>query len=484
MSFPNILTDNASVVTSLRDLTMAGDSSARPFAVLTNYNLGNNTLLLQMPMQTFIERSEVANERGLAQSKDYEGYEIAQRKLDPAHAQKLAVYLLKGSISAAIRLRQLEDKPRLEELEEFLKVLGSQPYMAMQPIVANIRTSQLRGDGLQFEKDGGVIKVRLSDRDVLWVVDGQHRRYAMSLVVDFLKEVKDKHRYPKRSKLFPTPHQDELSTRDLHAWMEVYETFRTVCSVAVETHLGLDADMERQLFHDLNNLGKRVEASLAFEYDNSNPVNRFIKEELIIREEEGGFWKPQVVDKDIVDWHGDPGAMSRKDLIAVNAILFLNKTNIKGAQPGDVEEKREVALKLWEEINQIEGFGEPGAKEKTVAAQPVVLKALAKLAYDFGFGRTKDEGHLETLLEGIKRIDFSHTNPMWRYYQLSPEQRDEYQLAGLAEYLPINTEGYNRDIGMFDENSQKMRFGAKHNDIYPIIGDMIRWRLGLPNRNA
>jgi hypothetical protein len=29
-----------------------------------------------------------------------------------------------------------------------------------------------------------------------------------------------------------------------------------------------------------------------------------------------------------------------------------------------------------------------------------------------------------------------------------------------------------------------MRFGAKHNDIYPILGDMIRWKIGLPNRHA
>jgi hypothetical protein len=27
-----------------------------------------------------------------------------------------------------------------------------------------------------------------------------------------------------------------------------------------------------------------------------------------------------------------------------------------------------------------------------------------------------------------------------------------------------------------------MRFGAKHNDIFPIIGDMIRWKLNLPKR--
>jgi len=29
-----------------------------------------------------------------------------------------------------------------------------------------------------------------------------------------------------------------------------------------------------------------------------------------------------------------------------------------------------------------------------------------------------------------------------------------------------------------------MRFGAKHDDIYPILADMIRWKLDLPNRNA
>ena len=29
-----------------------------------------------------------------------------------------------------------------------------------------------------------------------------------------------------------------------------------------------------------------------------------------------------------------------------------------------------------------------------------------------------------------------------------------------------------------------MRFGAKHNDIYPILGDMIRWKLDLPSRHT
>jgi hypothetical protein len=161
--------------------------------------------------------------------------------------------------------------------------------------------------------------------------------------------------------------------------------------------------------------------------------------------------------------------------------LFLNKTNIKGAHPADVERARETALRVWEKINEIENFGEPGAKTKTVAAQPVVLKGIAKLAFDLAFGKHKDPQNLEKLINGISLIDFSHTNMMWRYYELDEQKRAQLQIATLKDYLPPTEDGANRDIGAVD-GSGLMRFGAKHNDIYPIIGDMIRWRLGLPPR--
>ena len=119
----------------------------------------------------------------------------------------------------------------------------------------------------------------------------------------------------------------------------------------------------------------------------------------------------------------------------------------------------------------------------TVAAQPVILKALAKLVYDLGFGKKADAQQLNTLLEGVSSIDFSHANPMWRYYQLDESQRQETGLQALKEYLPSDDEGFNRDIGHYDINATTMRFGAKHNDIFPILGDMIRWSLSLPSRH-
>ena len=53
-------------------------------------------------------------------------------------------------------------------------------------------------------------------------------------------------------------------------------------------------------------------------------------------------------------------------------------------------------------------------------------------------------------------------------------------LKGLSEFLPIEDGSANRDIGLFQGNF--MRFGAKHNDIFPILADMLRWSTGLPSR--
>ena len=56
-------------------------------------------------------------------------------------------------------------------------------------------------------------------------------------------------------------------------------------------------------------------------------------------------------------------------------------------------------------------------------------------------------------------------------------------IEALKSYLPSDDEGYNRDLGAFDPTTKVMRFGAKHNDIYPILGDIFRQALALPSRH-
>ena len=68
---------------------------------------------------------------------------------------------------------------------------------------------------------------------------------------------------------------------------------------------------------------------------------------------------------------------------------------------------------------------------------------------------------------------------MWNYYNLDKDNRLNL-FPGLEKYLPPEDDS-NRDMGFHD--GHYMRFGSKHNDIFPLIGDMIRWKLDLPNRN-
>lgn len=463
---------------TLDDVLDGGDTSEKPVKVFVGHNLGNRVFLISLPMHEFYGMSEVANEPAR------DGDTIAQRKLDPAHAHKLATYILKGLVSAAIDYREGRNQPVSEAMNAVLRKMGPQPYLSMQPIVVNIRDCDVRGADIrgirlldkQTDETTG-FKVFLSQRHVLWVVDGQHRRKAMQMVFEFLELLRSSRNYPKKGNLVPFGDGEALTSEEVKVWEECFERARTFCTVSVEVHLGLKPDAERQLFHDLNRLGKKVDTNLALQFDNSNPVNLFIKERLM---DELGLG---VVENDVKNWSDDDGRIVRKDLVSVNAILLLNRTNINGATPQAIEGRTDTAYWFWSAIREIEGFGEDRAREKTVAAQPVVLKAIAKLVYDFSFSnRRPDDGDdlTERLLSSLADIDFSHSNPMWRYYNMSEEERQELGLAGLSKYLPSDETG-NRDLGSFQGGF--MRFGAKHNDIYPIVGDMIRWKIKLPNRH-
>lgn len=474
----------SNVTTSLDTLLDSGDHSGRPFNVIVGSNMGNRTLVFSVPMATFYEISEVANKQNLAAVPAYDDQPVAQRRLDEAHAKKLAIFILKGLLDTARRSLEKSNQQVPPILTKLLKEIGSQPYISMQPITANIRNCKFGGDGLRFEKNGGVITVYLSDKHVLWVIDGQHRRFAMEMVLDFLKSVLNNNRYPRKPVLYvPTddPKRDP-TPEEIKVWSTAFEIARSECSIIVEAHLGLDIYQERQLFHDLNNLGKTVEGGLAYEFDNSNPVNRFIKERLIGEE----VLTATVVDSDNAgDWSKDEGVIARKDLVAINALLFLNKTTISGALPADINAKEQYAFRFWEAIARIPNWGVAGAKKNTVAAQPAVLKSLAKLAYDFSYGREQDSAHLEILFAAIEdgELDFSHTNRMWRYFEMTPEEKETF-FPGMADAVTPEEAGINLDLGNYDAAAGLMRFGPKHNDIQRHLGDMIRWKLKLPKRKA
>lgn len=470
-----ILTQPDSEIKKLDTLIQKSATSDFQIKAFLSNNLGRPTLLSEISMHDFYRMSDVANERSINSSV------VSQRKLDTKHATNLARYILKGLLATTINKNQNLSPEATTPLQE---ILGKQPYLALQPMVANLRTAGANGEHLSAqllktsENETVGYRLWLGQKDILWVVDGQHRRKALHMVIEFLQEIRSEQKYPpKNSLLFPHGRDDRMvPPEELEVWLECYQVSKSDCKISVEIHLGLDAQEERQLFHDLNNLVKKMELSLALDFDSSNPVNIFIKDELL------GKGIVNIAPGDIKDWNDDDGSFTRKELVSINARLLLNKTNINNAKPNDVLPRLDIARRFWDVINQIPDFGENAARAKTVAAQPVVLKSLAKLVYDFAFGRKQDDVLLIKLLDGITDIDFSHDNPMWRIYQLSDEEKLNYSLDGLDDYLPDATTG-NRDIGVFEKKTGWMRFSPKSNDAVPIISDIIRWKLKLPNRH-
>jgi len=478
----NTETEESTIQYGLEGTLTFDAAGEREYPILNGHNLGSSTIVLCMPMNEFYDRSFVANQQNISETKQFSGESVAQRKLDPNHTLGLAKYILKGLFASLEAYYLRKGRTPSSKFHELRKAVGVQPYLSLQPLVANIRSCKAGGADLKFKRHSdGKVSVFLTNQHVLWVVDGQHRREALRLVNDFLKEVQMKHTYPKRPALFSEAAKGEqVEPAELDVWNDLNEVAKTISTVMVEVHLGLNAEQERQLFYDLNNYSKKVESGLAYNFDQSNPINLYIKNNL----EERRTLKAPLVDKDKNEWDKHDGSITRKDVVAINAILFLNKTNIKSASPERVQRLEPLADRFWTLVSEIPGFGETGAKKKTVAAQPVVLKALAKLFHQFKCGKVPDMTSLQSLVEGMQngRIDFSHANRIWRFYLLDKEVR-ETEFPGLSEYLPSENEG-NRDIGGFNSADEVFRFGAKHNDIYPILGDMIRWMLKLPNRQV
>lgn len=465
---------------SLDSLTDTGDVNETPFNVFIGHNLGHRVFTMSVPFRKFADISDVANDR--------ETGPVAQRQLDEGHAKKLAIYMIKGLISAAKMRRTATDNEVPKTFDDIVHILGEQPYFSLQPLVCNIRNVPLGGKGpgtirgFRLETKAGetaAFKVFLSERHTLWVIDGQHRRHAAALVITFLEQVRQSGKYPGKGVVLFHEKGKAVSEAEMLVWNEAYEAARQFATLTVEVHLGLNIEQERQLFHDLNRLGKKIDSSLAFQFDGSNPIIFFIKRRL------SGQLGVAISDNEPKDWSEDSGAVVLKDSVGINAIAFLNKGNVTGATPAVIEPREQVVLDLWSTIIEIPGFGSHQAKEKTVAAQPVVLKAMAKITYDLNFSNRRpaeSDELFKLFLDHLPFVDFSHENPMWSYYALSVQERLDKGLAGLAEYLPEETSGVNRDVGSKQGNF--MRFGAKHNDIFPILGDMLRWATGLPSRRS
>ncbi|MEI9912267.1 MAG: hypothetical protein WDO71_23000 [Bacteroidota bacterium] len=72
--------------------------------------------------------------------------------------------------------------------------IGKQNYYTIAPIIANLRANSLKDVRPLIDKNNETVghQITLKVGDTLWVVDGQHRRKGIEVVIDFLKYIKFK----------------------------------------------------------------------------------------------------------------------------------------------------------------------------------------------------------------------------------------------------------------------------------------------------
>ena len=441
-------------------------------------NLGRKTLTTRMSIKKFCDWSVVGNAK-IRETDNYADEFVAQRTLIPEHVRALAKYILGGLVRTVIA-----DMSGSRIPEEALRIkndLAAGPYSALQPLVCNIR--HVREEDLIIDEEHlppDVLRLSLASTQKLWVVDGQHRREGFDRVMTYLDQVLKNGTYPKAKHALYTPTSTgpdgSMSDDELEFWQTVRNVAMDECSLSIEIHIGLDEAEEQQLFSDLNSRSRPLHSSQVQAYDQSDAIAAVSRDKEIIR-------FPIASDSDAKSWTSD--GLPLKDIIMVNRLL-VHGANVKDATPqSQVDAKLPFIKRFWEVVQRIDGFVEPQQRTKTVAGQPVVLKALAKLAHDHAYGVPKlvDEEGLKKLYAAIqtKQLTFGHTDELWQALFMSDEERAAKFGPGINDYVHVTAQ---TKPGEFDKLNGWVRFGTAHNDIYPRIGDLIRWKLGLKNRGA
>lgn len=378
-----------------------------------------------------------------------------QRPPIPNHIHGLAYFILQACFHAVERRAKRAGIKLPEIFEKMIATVGRLKFAELAPFVAN-----LKGVASRIDKDKRVILLSLAD--IIWTTDGQHRLGGIRELYEWLNETLRTTHY-RKNPFYNPDESDEVTEEELQVWQLVLQEFMR-SEVQIQTNLDLDGYEERSSFHFLNNYQKPVNREIALSFDTSNPINEYSTE---LKE------RAELKDKSI----------KQQELVVINSILFLRRTNMKGARPNEILAKRPMADRFWKQVLAI-----PNVLESESVARPVIIKALASIAWDLN--RT-DQVNLNTLLKEIPGFDFSHQNPLWRFYELPPEERKRYGLTGLESYLPPHDPAIIRTVGIYKEetkgkksskNGGRMHWNIAHNTVYPLLADMIRWKLELPPR--
>ena len=440
---------------SLDELSMHLDSSKRPFQCLPNKNLGNTTLVATIPTKLFFEMSEVRNgQEGVSDNP-----EIAQRKLDRSHARGFSRYVLQAILKSLLnrQLKTTENSWNLNvsRLTTIMGMVKEQAYYAMQPVVVNLKCDSEP----ETRKIGpSSIEIMLSERDILWVIDGQHRRMALKYFFDFLSYIRTKKKYPSTNGLIPKLKGKMLEKVDIDIWDAVYQEAVQHSTILAEIHLGLNVEQERQLFHDLNGLGKKMNVKLVQSFDSSNPVLRFVLDHLL----KNDFISSRIDEGDGSNENQLKFSLTRKDLLEINSYFFSGKISSAKVDKDSVVNMQSAALNFWSLV--CKRIDANKSSDRLILKEPLFLKGIALF-----FNKELGSGNDDQTFRLFEKIDFSSSNEDWKIFYDKTTAPQE-----LIQNLPAKTMAYLGNMGEIDQNGTLILTRSRQSILAPIIYRVIK----------
>jgi hypothetical protein len=397
-------------------------------------NLGATTFTTSIDVGTFLNQSLVGNDPAAGA--------VTQRPLSVGHATSMAAFNLSALINSTASLYEAKFGELPQEVVEVFDHVSRKSYYAWAPLVGSVRFALSEVLAAKNETSGEWM-LQLRPDQLIWVVDGQHRRKGLEYTRDWLTKMTTERKYPTLKAAFP-PGLKAVGNDALVFWQLALEEFTCSFSITAELHFGMTLDQERQLFYFLNDLSRAVPSAVSQAFDQDNAINVFTHE--LIKD-----FIPMglVSEKGQVDWE-DPAWIRRDSINAVNAKLILNHGNIENAKSSVVGPRLEDARAFWKAVLALPGIYD---RKASLAAQPAMLKAIAKCYYDLKWARGSGRKNLpadiaETFLAALPSVDFSPSNTLWRTMSGKP-------------------------MGVLHSDGS-FRFAPTHNEIVPLLSAELR----------
>lgn len=287
------------------------------------------------------------------------------------------------------------DTKRMESIAQYILdgFTGKRFMTGFNAIVTSLRNSSL-------EYNEETCEVRISTRGKLYISDGQHRCGGIRICVEMVESELEKARS-----------DDDKDA--LEYWGHILKNLEET-NLPVVIFTQLTKDEEKQLFHDLNNLGVSVNQSQALDLDQNDTFNRLSKNlEIEI---------PQLKKYGL---NKTAKTLSDKNLqVATLGIwnncnrILLNGSNDKEMnepwnESWNFEEKKELCKEFWQTFFNVlpEDFVD---KEKYIITKSAYLQGVAAFGHKLIFENKAE--NWKKLIFKLRNFDWSYTNDVYSKY--------------------------------------------------------------------